>query len=600
MLARSQEKLFSSDIWPLSIGLFLVVVAPFLSIYRVGPLNSYFLEAASLLGVLVLVWLSAFSGCLKHRLPRASVYFLLLAVFWAMQARVMDLTYVGLSDMVSWSFVILALGCWAAQGWVLKIGSERALSLLAAMLVLGSTLQAAVGWLQYTDLAGNFSDYLMYRTGIVEGQLAQRNHYGHYMMWGVISLAWLWAQRRLPVWISVILLILFASVMALTGSRTIFAYVLAIVILVPVVGMLSGSLKTRVNVGLLVVAATVLLFQFALEPILALFNSNVQTAAERLGGQFGQSGRGYEWQKAWQIFLSAPWFGYGWGSYPLQGFLTNNYPTGFRPYETGVLFTHSHNSFLNLLAEMGLVGTILVLGGLLWALWGCFKRGQGVAGVFLLALICVSLAHSFVEYPLWYIYFLSVFALLIGFAPPAHQPENTHQTIFARFGNRLGWILPVVFAVGIVRLSFAYQDLREYSATQQSIEARTQSVMGLTMVAHSEPMFRYYAELELMKYFDGKGDSISPVPATTIHDASKLRPYSLAYKWGLMAAREGKIEEARTWMQALYRYYPNRFQEWGNIIMQHEVYMPLRADYTATCLAYYQSIKQAPQCVAEP
>ena len=105
-----------------------------------------------------------------------------------------------------------------------------------------------------------------------------------------------------------------------------------------------------------------------------------------------------------------------------------------------MLFTHSHNSFLNLLAEMGIVGTALVLLGMAWAIRGCFQRANAPAGVLILALISVSLVHSTLEYPLWYVYFLSIFALFIGFAPAtASEQAQASGSLKPRFQ------LPTVF-----------------------------------------------------------------------------------------------------------------------------------------------------------
>lgn len=600
MFARSQESIWSRDVWALWLGLILVMAVPFLSIYRVGPLNSLFLETGSLAGVLILTLLAAFSGCLNIKIPRASRYLLVLAAFWWLQARLMGLVYAGQSDMVSGTFLVLALGCWAVRGWVVKIGTERTLSVLAAVLVIGCTMQAVIGWMQYWGWASKFSGYLMYRPGIVEGQLAQRNHFGHYLMWGMLSLAWLWGQRRLPTWATVGLMTFFASVMGLTGSRTIFAYVAALVLLIPVVGWFSGSLKTRTALGLALAGVWVAALQFGIEPALNLFaGDNIQSAAERLGGsQFGGSGRGYEWQKAWAIFLSAPWFGYGWGSYALQGFLTNVYPTGFRPYEGNVLFTHSHNSFLNLLAEMGLVGTLLVLGGLVWTLSGCLKRGHGAAGLFVAALVSVSMAHSFLEYPLWYIYFLSALILFLGFVPP--NTEETHTVTANKMTWRasLGTAMAVLCLAAIVRLGLAYQDLRAVSRDIPTApDKRAQNIVGLLTIAKTEPMLRYYAQLQLMNYFDPNDSQVPDWAIESAEQALRYRPYANAHKWGLIAARIGREQEAREWMDKMYHYYPTKFQAYGAAIMLPKYYGTLREDYTRICYQYYATLNKLPECV---
>lgn len=67
-----QHSSSSATDWPLWFCFWLMAVAPFLSLYRVGPLSSFFLEAGALLAALVLVLLSAFYGRLNVRLPAAA------------------------------------------------------------------------------------------------------------------------------------------------------------------------------------------------------------------------------------------------------------------------------------------------------------------------------------------------------------------------------------------------------------------------------------------------------------------------------------------------------------------------------------------------
>ena len=129
---------WSQQLLPLWIGFLWIVVAPFLSLYRVGPLSSFYLEAGSLLGAVILVLATACYGRLNVRLPVATGGFLILAAFWWLQARFLHLTYPGMSDMVVWTFVILALTAWACRGWVAEYGQERVVSVFAWSLLCGA------------------------------------------------------------------------------------------------------------------------------------------------------------------------------------------------------------------------------------------------------------------------------------------------------------------------------------------------------------------------------------------------------------------------------------------------------------------------------
>lgn len=587
-----------------TIGFALITVAPFLSIMRVGPQSGFFIESGSLIGVLLFVLVAAglsgnwLSGSLKT-LPRASWYFFAVAIFFAVQARVMDVVYVGQSDMVAWSLVVYGLLAWACRGFIRQLGQEQVVEVLAWVLVLGAAMQSVVGWLQYTDLARYFSGYLMYRPNVVEGQLGQRNHFGHYMMWGVLATAWLWSQKRLAATWAMLLLLNFAVVMSFTGSRTIFAYVLGLAVLLPLWRALAGKSSNRTVMILGLASALVAVAQFAVEPIIQLFNQSagMESAAERLNSNaFGGSGRNYEWKKAWQVFLSAPLWGYGWGSYAYQGFILDAYPTGFRPYETGVLFTHSHNSFLNMLAEMGIVGCVLIFGGMAWLVSGCLKT-RNSASLLLIGLMSVSLLHSVVEYPLWYIYFLSAFCLFLCLLPEQSdtQPDETSAT-----KSRITLILVSISAVailcGMLRLAFVYDDLMRYASSTSDTLKKNQNLMGLLNISRTEPMLGYYADLSLLSHLNPH-DSPQPDWAYEVTKNSTLfRPYANAHHWGFVAYQRGEVDTAREFMRQMYRYYPSKMAYYGNVIMMSPHYEGLREDYLKSCREYYQSIKQPPEC----
>ena len=607
MSDSSRLSLLEWRVLPLWFGLTLVAALPFSSIYRVGPLPSFFLESGSLLFVLLWVLASVFSGCLKNRPPAAAWYFAALALFWAGQARLMEVGYTGQNDMAAWSFLILALGAWAARGWIDKIGQERAVSVLAWVLLWACLVQAVIGWLQYTGLAAQFKGLLMYRNGIVEGQLGQRNHFGHYLMWGVLAAAYLWGQRRLAAWLALPLIVFLAATIGLTGSRTVFGYLLALALLLPLARCFGGRQINRSLWCMAAAGAAVLLFQFALEPLLALADGkNMTSAAERLGSSsFGQSGRHYEWLKAWKSFQAAPWFGHGWGSYSLQGFLINDvYPDGYRPYENGVLFTHSHNSLLNLLAEMGIAGTALVLGGLLWVLHGSLKRAHAAQGMFVLGAISVSLVHSLLEYPLWYIYFLSAFSLFVGFAPPARETavsgslKTGDATRSGLIYSGMAALLALALCGGIMRLAAAYQELRAVAGNiPADLRERSRNTMSLLQIAKTEPMLKYYAQYHLMNYIDPRDGRFPDWAYQAGRDALRYRPFANSYKWALLAYRNGDKAEAERWMEAAYRYYPARLDAYGSALSASSYYPELLAGYGKHCRAYYQSIGRPDSCI---
>lgn len=599
------NNIFSSnrrvDDWPLWFCIALICIAPFLSLYRVGPLSSFYLENGSLAAALLLVFLSAFYGVLNVRLPATAVYFLVLAAGLWLQARLMGLIYPGFSDMTVWTFIILALTAWACRGWVAELGQDRVVAVLAWALLIGALLQAAVAVMQFTGWAAwpPLRGIVAYR-GLreVSGQLGQRNHLGHYLMWGILAASYLWSQRRLPLWGGLLSVVALTAALALVNSRTIFTYVAAVGLLLPLWRLRAGREANRTVLLMGLALALTVFMQYALNPVLAWF-SHVQydTALSRVErSTFAMSARDIEWRKAWIVFQTAPLWGHGWGSLSLQGFSTNIFPKVYSTHGLNVLFTHSHNLILQLLAETGIVGALAVVGGYLAAIWRMFRRPAGQASLLLLALMAVSLCHSLLEYPLWYIYFLVPFALMMSLSPADKQ--DLCYGLRGTVQNCAAAVMVLFLAVGIVRLTAVYTELAEFSRQKNSDTPADilQKTNGLIKISATEPMLRYYAQMSLAK----RADPADPMPAQWAQEAAMqtqlFRPYANAYQRGFYLYRQGKTAEAQEWLRKTYEYYPNMLPFYRKKIYDSPYFEGLREQVDFHCRAYEEVNPKAKSC----
>lgn len=594
---------WSWRLWPVWLCFACICIAPFVSLYRVGPLSSFYLEAGSLAGAVLLLLLTALTGRLNVRLPAASVYFLALAAFWWLQARLMDLTYPGLSDMTASAFVILALAAWACRGWVAEWGQERVVSVLAWTLLAGALIQAAVALMQFTGWASAemFRGIIAYR-GLreVSGQLGQRNHLGHYLMWGTLAASYLWAMRRMPGWLGFLMVLALTSVLGLVNSRTILTYVIGVGLLLPFWRWRAGREANCLVLIMLFALVMTVVVQFGIGHVLDMISGmQYDTAVERASGStFDGSARDKEWRKAWAVFLSAPVWGYGWGSYSLQGFLTHIEEGRFSSNMIGVLFTHTHNLILQLLAEMGIVGMALTVLGFLASIWRMFRRPLHHASLLLLAMMTVSLCHSMLEYPLWYIYFLVPFALMAGLSP-ADERDISDGLQTAKRHNIGGAVLAVCLLAGIARLSFAYTDLTAYNRQpkDETVEQSAEKIEGLRRIADTEPMLRYYAQLSLTRRVNPAAPTVYPWAEEAAREALVYRPYSNAYQVGLYQYRAGETQKAVEWMNNMYLYYPYMMQHYLDKIRSNKELKPLEAGLLEACAAFNdQKFPKAKPC----
>ena len=77
--------------WVVWLGMALMAVVPFLSSWRTGPQGGWFIESGSLLFAALFALLTLWRNPARARLPGAMVFFVLLAGFWLVQARILRL-----------------------------------------------------------------------------------------------------------------------------------------------------------------------------------------------------------------------------------------------------------------------------------------------------------------------------------------------------------------------------------------------------------------------------------------------------------------------------------------------------------------------------
>lgn len=591
---------------PLWVCFIWVCAVPFLSIYRVGPLSSFYLEAGSLLGATILVLASAYKGLLNIRLPYVSVGLLLMAAYWAIQPRAMGLLYPGMSDLAAWTFVILALSAWACRGWISAYGQDRVVTVFAWSLFFGAAAQAVVAFMQFkgwSDIS-LFHGILAYGGGTVNGQLGQRNHLGHYLMWGVLAASYLWATRKMPDWLGLLCVFLLTAVLGLVNSRTILGYIIAIVLILPFWYWRAGRESARLIKIFFFAAVLAAVFQFGMGTLLDLLgNSRYETAVERAGhSDFEGSARQIEWRNAWTAFTRSPILGHGWNSFGSLSFLLNAEKQYFANNILGVLFTHCHNLILQILAEMGLTGALLSAGTMLAGVWRLIARPSNPANLFLLTAASVTMCHSMLEYPLWYIYFLTPFALMLSLSSARYE-DVSDGIKQARRRNLAGGIAALAIIGGTLHLGWNYTDLTAYSRQPKTDDPSqvNAKISGLRRISETSPMLAYYADLSLTRRADPADEKVQPWAQKAAFDALTYRPYSNAYQIGLYLYRQGKTKEGAQWMQDMYYYYPYMMPFYTGKIRSRKEFEALLPQILEDCRNFLKSPKHktAKPCAAE-
>ena len=575
-------------------ALMCLLTVPFLMNVRVGPQGGFIIESTSAILALSMVLGVTLMGKFTQRPPLISVMFVGFAALIAIQARVMDISWVSQVDLTASVLLVVALATWALASWQ-QHSTTSLMYWIAVALLIGVLLQTAVMWMQYFGLTSYFKGLISYSSSKnIMGQLGQRNHLGHYLMWGMVSVLYLHHTKALSRWISIALVFWLGLSMGLIGSRTLIVYLMAISILAMVWRLWAGKAYQTTLYWVLATLLWVLLVQFGLEKVLSAFEqSHTTTGLERLvnSAHVVDTARSVEWQKAWLSFLSSPWTGHGWGSSSSQSVLMHGALPNLEGLRTvNVLFTHCHNSVLQLLSEVGLLGTLWLAGCFLALVFACFKYAKRPESFFILALASITVCHSLLEYPLWYVYFLLPFALFWALVPRREAQQEAC--------GKLNWaaMLTTVVALAMcVRLLFAYNDIMSVYgvAKNESVEVAASKKAKIHALIEREYLLDYYARMALIeRSFDAYQGAELADEVENARLVAEYRPYnSYAIRWGMYQYRAGQEDAAKKWLDEVWLYYPTSIAGNVNAMQKSLWYTDLIPLAKQRCLQYQQKVK---------
>lgn len=348
------------------------------------------------------------------------------------------------------AYIVLFAAAWSASSTALSwIAGANLVVLAANGLLIGAILQSVVSVFQLSghDLGGLIMPKLYNST---YGNIAQPNHFGDLLWLGQVSLIYLWANRRLPALAAVALTATISIFATLSASRAVWLYTFG----VPLVAFAYAlrrkePLVSRMAMAALVVSSISVFLQlfFAFSDIKSRLGVVSSISRANDAGSNGQ--RLFDWMVAWKTSLAHPWTGSGLGSFSWQ---TALHSIGMPPPTFIRIAENAHDTPLHFLAELGwpfmLVMTALC-GVWLWRRWRTPASAETLWG---LGIITVIGAHSLVEYPLWYTYFLIPFAFAVAVVDAADTRAPVIQ-----FSSRWFAIPAVLLAIG---LAWSFRDYK--------------------------------------------------------------------------------------------------------------------------------------------
>ena len=540
----------------------LMWVLPFLQPHRQFPLPSFYTEWLAFalgLGALSLLLQQRFWDNLE--LPRMALVPLALLPLLLLQFALDKITYpeqmlLALVYLL-WAVFLILLGNILRR----EIGLAALSTALAWCLVAGGLLSAIVALLQHYQIHTFFDPLISVKTSnAVYGNLAQRNHFADYICLALASLLFLSASGRLAWAVAAVLAVLLLFVLALSGSRSAWLFLSALLAL-----SAWWYRRNRKNAALLA-ASAMLIPGFALMQWVAQlpwFAAPVPavTSFQRLFEFASGSIRLELWREAWHIFLQSPLLGVGWGQFTWQHF---EYGILFKSSGLNGLYNHAHNIVMQLLAETGLVGATLVVGGAVFWLNGLRRMAFDIYLWWMLGLLAIIGIHSMLEYPLWYSHFLGIAALLLGLGE-----TRFYRLELQRVGRICFALMLVLGWVSAISLVYSYRSLEEtlFAKGLEDLDAAGLRQFNEKLLQiHRNSLLAPYIELAYTGAIVLNEDDLSDkleLNSRVMHFA----PVSLVvYQQAILLALNGQAQAAKAQLERAAVAYPEELENFTGVM----------------------------------
>lgn len=536
---------------------------PFVTMSHHQPIPSFLPEwIAAVLGLAALIPFMYANTLQNINIPMISQVFAGLSAILGLQWMF------GLLHSTQYALLVLSYLGWALLLTILgnhlrkELGWEKLASTLAWSTVVAGIINTVIVLLQLVIRTGgavpflpNLPDY---------GAISQHNHFAVFTILSITSLIYLFSKNRFSVSFFTLMLTCFLLMLSFSGSRSSWLFLFALAALT--VFMHRSHVKRHADtsitkklmyITLLLLPAFVLiqtLLQYLLPGELvslptARLVQNLGTSSTRLG----------EWYDSLRLFLQSPWLGNGAGSMRAQSLMLFDYPASMAARH---VFENAHNLFLNLLAEMGIGGFLIVFISLIGWLrafeWQKLNQDTWwAAGI--LGTIGV---HSMVEFPLWYAYFLGITAFLLGagdersaYSSPRHTTDNFKY----KSRNLLKQLLAItILLVGTVNLgSMLIANLKLEHWADQWLQ--------------DDDMSQQKKELDWVQQY------------------SLLSPYAGMMRVLSMEVSQDKINDKVALSQSSLRFIPLR-----RIAYQHALLLELQGDHTGAVKQLKRTLQAYP------
>jgi Virulence factor membrane-bound polymerase, C-terminal/O-Antigen ligase len=440
------------------------------------------------------------------------------------------------------------------------------------LLALAALVSTTLGLTQWLGLGPIAHVEPWTRGDRIVANLVQPNQLACLLALGVVATLWFFERKVVGVATTAIALAWLALGLALTQSRA------AWLMLGAVAGLWlwhRQRLELRTTGSLLFGLACVTgLFAALRAPLFELWQvAETASIDQVMALRAPENLRLVHWQTLWDALMRAPWVGYGW----LQVAAAQQ-AAALDHAATYELLSAAHNQYLDFLVwnglPLGIAINLLIAWWFLDRVWRC----QDVDAWAALAALGVFAAHSLVEFPLQYAYFLVPAGVLVGLIEARTPPRCKGQV-------RLALPRSALLAVSLfisVGLYLVWDEYLEVDEAVRQVRLKNESrIVHKDLHPRAPEVWLLDAQREYVRFW-----TIEPTPGMPVKQLDWMRMVARRFgapgaleRYALAAGLNGRPDEARHSLQLMCRMAVARHCDRGRVAWEQQaaVHTPLRA-----------------------
>jgi len=528
----------------------LMWVLPFLHYNHQYPLTTFDQEWwAVMLGVLAMFTLAGKDYWRDAQAPRVIVLPLALIGIAFLQWALGKIDYLAQAMLYVLYLLFVAqlmlLGAWLRRA----VGMDKVALFLALALLVGTELSAAIGVCQHFALHTWFDSVIVRKISAgLYGNIAQPNHFANYITLGLVSLGLLYQRGKLDAkWVFVLCLPLL-FVLTLSGSRTSWLYLIALVVLSAWMQLRNRSLRPLLHYALAIIAGYLVMHGLVQLPQLG--GQGIEATSLRTSDTSGHV-RLYLWQEAIHMFMQSPLLGVGFGQFALHHLELQPL---YQPSFVSGLYNNAHNVVMQLAAETGATGLLALLLGVGVWVYGLRHAERSASHWWCYALISVVAIHSLLEYPLWYAYFLAIIAVLFG------MTDETHfRFAIPKSGRAAMMVLLLIAVVLLGQLRVGYAQLRT-ALTVVNVPGLPVSqgpMQSLIDIRDRSLLLLPYVDMFISNYISIDGRDVQQKLQFNSRVMHYIPSGEAVYRQAFLLAQDGRLADAKVVLTEALWSYPN-------------------------------------------